>query len=250
MAARPENGLYIYGVHAVEAALNNPARSIRQLYATENAAQRVLAAIRAADVEPLIVEPDVIDRMLPQDSVHQGLLIVAAALPPSRLEDLPGAGPVVFLDQVTDPHNVGAIMRSACAFGAEALVVTTRNAPQPSDTLAKAASGALEHLPYIQVTNLARSLKLMNDMGYQTIGLTGDADRNLQGVMDSGEHRRPAALVMGAEGRGIRELTAKTCTDLAKLPLNGPIKVLNVSNAAAVALQILTRVKSGAGCRS
>lgn len=235
------DSLIIYGFHAVEAALFNPKRRVRTLYATKNAAQRISAAVRAASIAPIIVEPSVIDGKLPFDAVHQGLMIEVNPLPLVDLDDLAGDGPVILLDQVTDPQNVGAIMRTACAFGAEALVVTTRNAPQPAGTLAKAASGALEHLPYIQVTNLARSLNQLNDMGYQTIGLMGESDAVLPDIVDSGDHQRPVVLVMGAEGKGIRDLTAKTCTDLAKLDLGGPIKVLNVSTATAVALQIVTQ---------
>ena len=234
-----EPHILIHGFHAVREALGNPARKHLSLMATKNSVQRLQAEIRRSGVSLSIVEPASIDHRLPDGSVHQGLLLETEPIPPLALEDIPESGPIVLLDQVTDPQNVGAIMRTACAFGASALVMTERHAPRPSGALAKAASGTLEHLPYVQVTNLARAIDTLNGRGYQTIGLTGDTDRVLDEVVDTGPSRRPTALILGAEGKGIRDLTAKTCTDLAKLRLSGPITTLNVSAATAVALQIV-----------
>ena len=238
---RGTQSVEIYGTHAVEEALKNPDRTITALYATKNAARRIKPASDAARIDPVIVEAGKIDSMLTPETVHQGLYLETVALPQVELDDLSGNGPIILLDQVTDPQNVGAIMRTACAFGAKALVVTARNAPQPTSALAKAASGTLEHIPYIQVTNLARALTQLNDSGYQTIGLAGETGNFLDDVADNGTHARPIALVMGAEGKGIRELTAKTCTDLAELKLTGAITTLNVSAATAVALQIVCK---------
>jgi len=235
---KSDQDIVIYGFHAVREALGNPARTNRRLLATRNGAQKLETALRQSKIPVDIVDPAIIDTRLPADTVHQGALLETRPLPSATLEDIAPRGPVMLLDQVTDPQNFGAIMRTACAFGASALVVTERRAPRPSGALAKAASGTLEYLPYIQVTNLARAIDFLNERGYQTIGLTGDAERDLHDVVDQGQNPRPRALVMGAEGKGIRDLTAKTCTDLARLRLTGPITTLNVSAAAAVALQI------------
>jgi 23S rRNA (guanosine2251-2'-O)-methyltransferase len=237
--------IWIYGVHAVEAALANPNRRIFGFYATQNAVRRVDPAILAnalsgalSDaIAPTILPPAKIDALLPTDSVHQGLAIETEILEEPRLQELVPRGPLVLLDQVTDPQNVGAILRSAAAFGAAAVVVTARHAPLPAGALAKAATGALEHVPYLRVTNLARTLAFLNDEGYRTIGLAGEAEDDLSTADDG----RPLALVLGSEGKGLRQLTRQTCTDLARIPLAGRIGSLNVSNAAAVALYIATR---------
>ena len=235
--------LWLWGAHSVRAAINNPVRQFKHLYATSNAAHHIkdAAAERSLQVESLSV--DKLDRLLPPGAVHQGIAALADPLPEMDIGDIKPGCDIVILDQVTDPHNVGAIMRTACAFGVGALIVTNRNAPYPTGVLAKAASGAIEHLPIVRVANLARAINTLNDTGYQTIGLADSSEKTLQEARDQNASPRPLALVLGAEGKGIRELTAKTCTDLARLELRGPIKALNVSNATAVALSIAAIMK-------
>ena len=191
------------------------------------------------------VSPHTLDQKLPPGAVHQGILLEADPLDHRDIEDLPGEGIVVVLDQVSDPHNVGAIMRSCAAFGATALVLTQRHSPAQSGLLAKTASGAMEHVPLIRVTNLARGLGTMAAAGYEIIGLDGEADMDL---CDAGP--APArALVLGAEGKGLRRLTRENCDRLARLDTPGPISSLNVSNAAAVALYVCSTRSGGSGVR-
>jgi 23S rRNA (guanosine2251-2'-O)-methyltransferase len=179
-----------------------------------------------------LVEPKEIDRITGSDAVHQGVLVEAEPLKPKRLEALGDANLVLVLDQVTDPHNVGAIMRSAVAFGAGALVTTARHSPAESGVLAKAASGALEHIDMIEVRNLAEALDRLHDAGFSTIGLDSEGPAELEKSF-SGDR---VALVLGAEGKGLRQKTRETVTALARLDMPGPIRSLNVSNAAAIAL--------------
>ncbi|GAB4149214.1 MAG: hypothetical protein Tsb0016_20460 [Sphingomonadales bacterium] len=185
------------------------------------------------------MEPQQLDRIAGPDAVHQGMILFCTPLPPAALEpvieDAPGA-PLLLLDQVTDPHNVGAIMRSAAAFGAAAIITQDRHSPPESAALAKAASGALEILPWVQVVNLARALEQLAQAGYWRIGLDGTADTTLgHALANSG----PACLVLGAEGRGLRPNVASHCDQIAKLPIDAKVESLNVSNAAAVALYAL-----------
>lgn len=233
----------LYGRHAVEAAVRNPVREIVALWATRNAARalsELIAQARPGLAEALAeTSPDDLSGRLPKDAVHQGLLAEVRPLAPVSLETiggLAGASLVVVLDQVTDPHNVGAVLRSAAAFGAKALVTTDRHAPPESGALAKAASGALEVVPWARVANLARALDTLADAGYWRIGLDGGAERVLAEV-DLGDR---LALVLGAEGKGLRAGTAKHCDVLARLPITAAVDSLNVSNAAAVALYELT----------
>jgi 23S rRNA (guanosine2251-2'-O)-methyltransferase len=226
----------LYGWHTVKAALDNPARHIRRLLATENAARRLAEASAALTVQPEIVRPDAIAARLPPDAVHQGLYAEADPLPSPPIEELTADGLVLVLDQITDPHNVGAIFRSAAAFAATAIVTTARHSPEATGVLAKAASGALEHVPLITVQNLARALAALKASGHLVIGLDADGDAELAAL----PLRRPLALVLGAEGKGLRQLTKDTCDRVARLSLPGAIQSLNVSNAAAVALHIAT----------
>lgn len=222
----------IYGTHAVSAALANPARRCLNLWATPNAAQRLAEPIAKSEIEADIVRPEHLDRRLSAAAVHQGVLLEATPLPEPALEDIAPHGPLVILDQVSDPHNVGAILRSCAAFGAAGLVLTERHSPANTGVLAKAASGALEHVPLYRVTNLARALRTIAANGYTVIGLDGDADDDIADLDLSGA----IALVLGAEGKGLRRLTRETCDRLARLGTSGPLTSLNVSNAAAVAL--------------
>ncbi|WP_367714658.1 RNA methyltransferase [Nitratireductor sp. GISD-1A_MAKvit] len=226
-------GVRLYGLHTVKAALDNPERRIKSLRITRNAAAR----LELADTDTLpfpahIVEPREIDRLVGTDAVHQGVLLEAAPLSPKPLGDLQGAALVLVLDQVTDPHNVGAIMRSAVAFGVNALVTTTRHSPAESGVLAKAASGALEHIDHLTVRNLAVALEDLSQAGFQTIGLDSDGPKQLESTFSSDR----IALVLGAEGKGLRQKTRETVSALARLDMPGAIRSLNVSNAAAVSL--------------
>jgi 23S rRNA (guanosine2251-2'-O)-methyltransferase len=185
-------------------------------------------------IAPEIVRPQDIDRLLSPDAVHQGLLAEADPLPSPDIEDLAQDGIVLVLDQITDPHNVGAILRSAAAFAVKAIVTTARHSPEATGVLAKAASGALELVPMITVQNLARALNELNDSGFQTVGLDSEGSEDLSNVV----LREPLALVLGAEGKGLRQLTRETCSVVARLDMPGEIKSLNVSNAAVLSLYV------------
>jgi 23S rRNA (guanosine2251-2'-O)-methyltransferase len=218
----------------VTAALGNPQRRIRSLFLTENAARRLSDENIPTRVQPEIVRPSAIDQRLGPDAVHQGLLAEVDPLPSPDIDSLPQEGIVLVLDQITDPHNVGAILRSAAAFAVKAIVITARHSPEATGVLAKSASGALELVPLVSVGNLARALTELNDRGFLTIGLDSEGDDDLASI----ELTQPLALVLGAEGKGLRQLTRQTCGALARLDLPGDIKSLNVSNAAALALYI------------
>ncbi|MFN3347559.1 23S rRNA (guanosine(2251)-2'-O)-methyltransferase RlmB [Pseudorhodoplanes sp.] len=235
-----EDVAILYGWHTVEAALANPNRRIRALYATENAAKRLAEAGLDKHLMPQIVRPDEIARRLGPDAVHNGLLAEADPLDAPDLSDLPAEGIVLVLDQITDPHNVGAILRSAAAFGVKALVTTARHSPEATGVLAKSASGALDHVPIVTVQNLARGLNALRERGFLLVGLDSEGEADLAAT----PLRGPLALVLGAEGKGLRQLTRETCDRTARLDLPGTIKSLNVSNAAALALYVAsTRLK-------
>src|SRR6266571_3920211 len=227
----------LYGWHTVKAALENPARRIRRLYATPNAARRLAEDGVALAVEPELVRPDAIARRLGPDAVHNGVLAEADPLPSPELEELEPAGIVLVLDQITDPHNVGAILRTAAAFAVTAVVTTARHSPEATGVLAKSASGALEYVPMVTVQNIARALAVLKERGYLTVGLDSTGEVGLEGAA----LRAPLALVLGAEGKGLRQLTRTTCDQLARLDLPGRIKSLNVSNAAALALYVTSK---------
>ncbi|HUI14049.1 MAG TPA: 23S rRNA (guanosine(2251)-2'-O)-methyltransferase RlmB [Xanthobacteraceae bacterium] len=227
----------LYGWHTVTAALANPARRFRKLLLTENALRRLAEVGITPPIAPEVVRPDAIERQLTPDAVHNGLLAEADPLPSPPIEDLPADGIVLVLDQITDPHNVGAILRTAAAFAVAAVVTTARHSPEATGVLAKAASGALELVPIVIVQNLARALAAIRERGFLVVGLDGNAPDDLAAV----QLRRPLALVLGAEGKGLRQLTGATCDRLARLDLPGAIKSLNVSNAAALALYIADR---------
>ncbi len=233
----PDGPAILYGWHPVKAALENPARHIRRLLATENAARRLADEHVPLRVEPELVRPQTIAQRLSPDALHQGLLVEADPLPSPALEDIAPAGIVLVLDQITDPHNVGAIARSAAAFAVSAVVTTARHSPEATGVLAKSASGALEYVPLVSVTNLARALAALKDRGYLVVGLdsSGAADFAATAL------RAPLALVLGAEGKGLRQLTLATCDQVARLDVPGKIKSLNVSNAAALALYLASK---------
>ena len=224
----------LWGRHAVEAALKNPARQHRKLWATREGIESLDGELPAdfpveyADVQDLA-------RLVAKDAPHQGLVLECEPLEDVFLDEVLGGEadrPIVVLDQVTDPHNVGAIMRSAAAFNAAAIVTQDRHAPPESGVLAKSASGALETVPWVRVVNLARALDELAENGYWRIGLTGAAEATLAEALPAG----PVALVLGAEGEGMRHNIEVHCDALAKLPISSVMESLNVSNAAAIAL--------------
>jgi 23S rRNA (guanosine2251-2'-O)-methyltransferase len=235
---RGEGPLRLFGVHAVEAALANPARAILRLMATENGEHRLQEAIakRGAAVES--ASPRDLDNILGPDTVHQGVMLETEPLPEPTVEDLAeravAGGPLVILDHVTDPHNVGAVLRSCAVFGASGLVMTRRHSPPMNGVLAKSASGALELVPVALVQNLARTMAELEAQGIRLVGLDGEAEARLEDESFAG----PCAIVLGAEGRGLRDLTRETCDRLVRITTEGPIASLNVSNAAAVALHM------------
>jgi 23S rRNA (guanosine2251-2'-O)-methyltransferase len=227
----------LYGWHTVIAALTNPQRRIRRLLATENALRRLADEGIHLSITPEVMRPDALAARLTPDAVHQGLIAEADPLPSPDIDALPANGIVLVLDQITDPHNVGAMLRTAAAFAVTAVITTARHSPDATGVLAKSASGALELVPIVIVQNLARALVALKERGFLTVGLDSEASYDLAAV----ELRQPLALVLGAEGKGLRQLTGATCDCLARLDLPGAIKSLNVSNATALALYIAAR---------
>jgi 23S rRNA (guanosine2251-2'-O)-methyltransferase len=232
--------VWLFGIHAVRDALVNPLRDRLRLVVTRNAADRLAEAIAAAGIEPEIADPRKFPVPLDPGSVHQGAALEVRPLDWGPLTRLcaPGSGPrslVVLLDRVTDPHNAGAILRSAEVFGARAVIAPARHSAPETGALAKAASGALERQPYVRVRNLATAMEELGEMGYRLLGLAGEATAELaEGLAQSSG--QPLALVLGAEGPGLRDKTRDTCDLLVRIPFAGPFGSLNVSNAAAVAL--------------
>jgi 23S rRNA (guanosine2251-2'-O)-methyltransferase len=222
----------LFGLHAVEAALANPKRQIVRLIATENAAQRLAPLIAKRRLKPEPVTPRDLDRLLGADAVHQGVALEAEPLPPVALDEVDPNGILLVLDQVTDPQNVGAALRSAAAFGAAGLVMTERHSPPLHGALAKAASGALDIVPVILVKNLAQALTELGERGVMRVGLAEEADA----ALEAAELTRPLALVLGAEGKGLRQLTREHCDLVCRISTQSALASLNVSNAAAVAL--------------
>lgn len=236
--ADPDN--WLWGRHPVLAALANPARAgSGRLLATPDRAAELEAGGQAGGRQIETVDGPTLSRMLPPGAVHQGLALKIAPLEGVALEDFadPAEGVIVMLDQITDPQNVGAIFRSAAAFGARGVVVQDRHSPALAGALAKAAAGATETLPCARVTNLSRALERLADLGWRAVGLAGESDETLEAALD----HRPTVLVLGSEGEGIRRLVAEHCDTLAKIPMPGGFESLNVSNAAAVALYEATR---------
>ena len=233
----PDSPVLLYGWHTVKAALENPARRIRRLLTTENALRRLADDGVTVPVKPELVRPDVIDARLGPDAVHQGLLAEADPLPVPSISELASEGIVLVLDQITDPHNVGAILRSAAAFAVKAIITTARHSPEATGVLAKSASGALELVPLVTVQNLARGMEELRQHGFLLVGLDSGGDSDLADVA----LRAPLALVFGAEGKGLRQLTRATCDHLSRIDLPGQIKSLNVSNAAVLGLYVASR---------
>jgi 23S rRNA (guanosine2251-2'-O)-methyltransferase len=246
--SRPERHehLLIFGIHAVEAALANPRRVIHRVALSANAERRLQPSLAGRQLRLDRVLPRDLDRRLGPETVHQGALIEAEPLPErplATLVDEMGGRPLLLLDQVTDPHNVGAVLRSAAVFGAAGLVMTRRHSPPLEGALAKAASGALEYVPVALVQNLARAVGDLKALGVMVVGLDGEANERLEAE----SWPRRAALVLGAEGKGLRELTRLSCDRLCRIASEGPLNSLNVSNAAAVALHWAALQRLGAG---
>lgn len=237
--ARPK-GLWLYGRHAVLAALKNPRRSCHRLLATGEALEKVGDPGRSG-LEVKSVPREEIDRLLGATTVHQGLALSVAPLPSQDLEAVaapaPGRNLILMLDQVSDPHNVGAILRSAVAFGARAVVVQDRHTAELGGACAKAAAGALDQIPVVEVTNLTRALETLAELGYWRIGLDAEASMPIERVPDASD----LVLVLGAEGSGLRRLVRETCDVLARLPISQASESLNVSVAAGIALYALAR---------
>ncbi len=227
----------LYGHHSVAEALRNPARRALKLMATENALKRLAEEGVPLPATVETVRPGAIDRRLTPDAVHQGLLLEAEPLDAPDISALPDDGLVLVIDQITDPHNVGAIVRTAAAFAVTAIVTTARHSPAATGVLAKSASGGLEHVPIVAVRNLADAMETLAERGYQRVGLDSDGDVALETVA----MRRPLALVLGAEGKGLRQKTRSLCDVLARLDMPGAIRSLNVSNATAIALHVASR---------
>jgi 23S rRNA (guanosine2251-2'-O)-methyltransferase len=231
--------VWLFGLHAVRDALHNPRREKLRLVLTKNAADKLADAIAAGGLEPEIVDPRKFDVPIDENSVHQGAALEARPLDWGSLADVAiggtGAPLVVLLDRVTDPHNVGAVLRSAEVFGARAVIAPRHHSAPETGALAKTASGALERQPYLRVTNLSDAMEELRGMGFVLLGLDSDATETLaEGMALAGN--RPIALVLGAEGPGLREKTRETCDRLVRVPAAGAFGSLNVSNAAAVAL--------------
>jgi len=224
--------VYLYGLHTVRAALDNKERRNIKLSVTQNALARLEIDPETLGIPVEMVAPHDIDKLLGPDAIHQGVMLETRPLPVRRLEALKDSPLLLVLDQVTDPHNVGAIMRSAVAFNAGAVITTQRHSPTESGVMAKSASGALELIPYIQITNLADAVGELHKLGFVTIGLDSGGPAPLEGTF-TGEK---VALVLGSEGKGLRQKTRETVNALARLDMPGAIKSLNVSNAAAIAL--------------
>jgi len=229
-------GLWLYGHHAVEAALKNTKRKLKRLVLTERAAEALGKGL-VGRVKHEIVDADAVSRLLPPGAVHQGVALECAPLPQGDVSDIAPAADgkrriVLVLDQISDPQNTGAILRSAAAFDVSAVIVQDRHSPPESGALAKAASGALDTVPYITVVNIARTLKELSEQGFWRVALAGDGEQTLKEALSSGD----IALVLGSEGSGIRRLVRENCDVGAFVPIEQQMESLNVSNAAAVAL--------------
>ncbi|MBP1805626.1 TrmH family RNA methyltransferase [Rubellimicrobium aerolatum] len=238
--ASAQETIWLFGLHAVRDALLNPRRTRLRLVVTPNALDRLGDAVAASGLEPEISDPRRFAAPLDPESVHQGAALEArpldwGSLRDAALSDGPGPARIVLLDRVTDPHNVGAILRSAEVFGARAVVGVERHAAPETGSLAKAASGALERQPYIRVKNLSDAMEELRAMGFLLLGLAGEGGRTIGAALD-GRRDRPVALVLGAEGPGLRDKTQATCDELVRIGAAGSFGSLNVSNAAAVAL--------------
>ena len=244
----PDTPVRLYGIHAVCAAVQNPQRQVVKLWATANGAKTISKLKTATNVIPEQVSPQELARLLPPDAVHQGLVVDVGPLPATSLETIMArAWPIIALDQIVDPRNVGSILRAAAVFNVAGIIVTRQHSPPAEGALAKTASGALEIVPLVAVANLARTLNMLTDNGYLVLGL----DQHAKRTIDQIDTNQPLACVMGSEGKGLRRLTREMCTELVRLPTGNTVETeagtqnefatLNVATAAAVALYALRR---------
>ena len=230
-----KSSLILYGRHAVLEALQNQKRKCSKILCTKENADEIR---RVSKVTPQIVERKEIDKLLPPEAVHQGFALFCNELPPIALEDIIEHSEalencnILFLDQVTDPQNIGAIIRSAVAFNCLALIVQDKNSPSETGSMAKASAGMIEHLPIVRVTNLARAIDELKDAGFWTIGMDGYAKTTVSELKKGGKN----AIIMGSEGKGMRRLIEENCDITVKLPMNPLVESLNVSTAAAIIL--------------
>ena len=238
--AKPADGLWLYGLHAVRAALENPRRKVLRAVLTTRAAEEVGAGLLGR-VRHEIMDGDAIARLLPAGAVHQGAALQCEKLPVLNLAEVLTPSPrrriVLVLDQISDPHNTGAILRSAAAFGVSAVIVQDRHAPPESGALAKSASGALDIVPYVEVVNIARTLEELGELGFWRVALVGDGEQSLKDGVSGGD----VALVLGSEGSGVRRLVRERCDASASIAIDAQMESLNVSNAAAIALYEIRR---------
>jgi 23S rRNA (guanosine2251-2'-O)-methyltransferase len=236
--------LWIYGIHASIAALKNPNRRINTILTTKHSSDFVTELNNSGLPPHQITDRNQLDSILPLDSVHQGIAVQCDPLPLQNLEDVISNqsknSALIILDQANDPRNIGSVLRSAAAFDATAVIVPDRGTPLISGSMAKAAAGAIEQVPFVRVKNLARSLRIIKNAGYWCVGLDSRATQTLAEAKLSGR----IAIVMGAEGRGLRQLTAETCDYLAKIPISGQMESLNLSIATSIALYELNRTSS------
>ena len=242
--APDSDSLYLYGLHTVRSALDNPARRIQRLIVTENGANRIDAEHPQRGALPIEIRPPAyLEQLVGSEAVHQGVVLQCKPLEmldASELFHLADAKLILALDQLTDPHNVGAILRSASALGADAVLTTSRNSAHETAVLAKSASGALDTIRLISVRNLSKCLEELNEMGFFSIGLDSEGPLVLEETLTA-HNVQKAVLVLGAENKGLRQKTRETCSALARLDMPGPIKSLNVSNAATLSLYAVTR---------
>lgn len=229
------NKLILYGRHPVLSALQNPKRKCLKILCTPENAEEIR---RVSKISPQIVERKEIDKLLPQDAVHQGFALFCSELPTIALEDIIARAEtlenchILILDQVTDPQNIGAIIRSAVAFNTLALIIQDKNSPNETGSMAKASAGMIEHLPIVRVTNLSRAINQLKDAGFWTIGMDGYAQTTIDKLKKGGKN----AIIMGSEGKGMRRLVEESCDITVKLPMNEKVESLNVSTAAAIVL--------------
>lgn len=233
--------LIIYGRHAVLSAISNPKRQISKILCTK---ENVAEIKKTSSLLPQIVEKKEIDKVLPFDAVHQGFVLFCSRLPNCSLDEIITLTDtqenccVLVLDQVTDPQNIGAIIRSAVAFNVTALIVQDKNSPLESGAMAKASAGMIEHLPICRVTNLSRAIEQLKSSGFWTIGMDGYAQTTIADLKKGGK----TAVVMGSEGKGLRRLVEESCDTLVKLPMNNKVESLNVATAAAIMLYEINKI--------
>ena len=223
--------VWLWGTHAVIAALQNPDRQFHRVCLSKNAAGKLPTGLTMpVDAEDL--HPKDIEALLPRDAVHQGIAALVAPLPELTVEDITDLDRVIVFDQLSDPHNIGAIFRSGAAFGFEAAVLQTRNVPPITGVMAKTAAGAVETVKEVRVVNIARALDTLHEAGFHTVGLDGEGDVSLA---DAVKGTQKLAIVIGAEGSGLRPAVAKACAQIANIPISSDMESLNASNAAAIA---------------